>query len=213
MIDPARASLSFYWDTDNRTETRGFHMAFVRINGTRVWQTDTAGDTEDRVIEVGLEKFARKDRTVHVEIGVVDVRGVSHYPLAVKIDDIRVTGCDTAGEMTSERLWRPTVAGAFEVRVLPASKETGRFSIPMIVMPSGEAVQHEKRYPDRGTPRNIAARTRIGIDLMLEGRVQGVVTYCLPKEKEADIFDAVKAEYRRGWKMIENKTRPERVSQ
>ncbi len=207
VIDPAASTVSFYWDNDNRTEEKGYHMAFVRINGATVWQTDTAGDSEDHVIEISLARYARKDPRVRVEIGVVDVKAVGHYPLHVKFDDIRVTGCDTPSEMASERLWSKKVAGAFEVELLPASTQTGRFKIPMIIMPAGEAVQHEKRYPDPGTPRNVAARTRIGLDLMREGRVQGVVTYCLPKEKDKDIFDAVALEYRRTWKAIETESR------
>ena len=204
--DPKTATVSFYWDDDNRTEERGYHTAFCKINGVTVWQTDTAGDTEDHIVEISLERFSRKDPNVRIEIGVFDVKGVGHYPVRVKFDDIRVTGCDTPTEMTSEKMFARKNTGAFEVDLTPGSRgETGRFSIPMIIMPAGEAVQHEKRYPEKGTPAEIAMKTRLSLDLMLEGRVEGVVMYCLPKTPDDPIFDAVADEYHRTWKAIRNK--------
>jgi hypothetical protein len=129
----------------------------------------------------------------------------------VKFDDIRITGCDTPSEMTSEKHWQMGAVGPFELDVTPGSRgETGRFSIPMIVMPAGEAAQHRKRYPEEGRPAEIAAKTRIGVQMMLEGRVEGVVTYCLPKGKGDPIFDAVAEEYRRGWKGVRAKRREEK---
>jgi len=206
VTDEREATLSFYWDDDNRTEQRGYHEAFVKVNDRVVWQTDTAGDTEDHVVEIPLGRHAGRGGRVRIEIGVMETRGVGHYPIRVKFDDIRITGADTPGEMTSEKHWKPGPVGAFEVDVTPGSRgQTGRFSIPMIVMPAGEAAQHRKRYPEEGRPAEVAAKTRIGVEMMLAGRVEGVVTYCLPKAKADPIFDAVAEEYRHGWKGIRGK--------
>ncbi|HSI37258.1 MAG TPA: hypothetical protein VK986_26965 [Tepidisphaeraceae bacterium] len=207
LLEGARdATLSFYWDDDNRTEQRGYHEAFVKVNDRIVWQADTAGDTEDHVVEIPLERHARRGGRVRIEIGVMETRGVGHYPIRVKFDDIRISGADTPGEMTGEKHWTPKLVGPFEVDVTPGSRgQTGRFSIPMIVMPAGEAAQHRKRYPEDGRPAEVAAKVRIGVEMMLAGRVEGVVTYCLPKGKANPIFDAVAEEYRHGWKGIRAK--------
>ena len=67
----------------------------------------------------------------------------------------------------------------------------------MILMPAGEAAQHEKRYPEAGTPQAIAEKVRLSLDLVRDGRVEGVVTYCLPKGADEPILAAVKREFRR----------------
>ena len=67
----------------------------------------------------------------------------------------------------------------------------------MILMPAGEAEQHEKRYPESGTPRNIANKVEMSLNLVRTGRVEGVVTYCLPKTPDDPIYNAVREEYRR----------------
>jgi hypothetical protein len=67
----------------------------------------------------------------------------------------------------------------------------------MILMPAGEGEQYEKRYPEAGSPRNVANKLEMCFNLMREGKVQGVVTYCLPKGAEDPTFKAAGREFRR----------------
>jgi hypothetical protein len=67
----------------------------------------------------------------------------------------------------------------------------------MILMPAGEAEQHEKRYPESGTARNIGRKVEMSLNLVRTHRVEGVVTYCLPKTPGDPIFNAVRQEYGR----------------
>jgi hypothetical protein len=200
VVDPANASVSFYWDDGDHGNQRGYHQAVVRVDGRTVWQTDTAetaGDGGDRVIDVDLSRYVRRGQLARIEIGIIEQRGVSKYPVTARFDDIRLTGFDTPTEMASERLWTRRATGAFTVEVYPASHATGRFKIPMILMPAGEAEQHEKRYPEPGTPRNIAKKIEMCLNLVRTGRVEGVVTYCLPKTPNDPIYTAVREEFRR----------------
>jgi hypothetical protein len=200
VTDPANASVSFYWDDGDHGEQRGYHQAVVRVDGRTVWQTDTAetaGDGGDRVIDVDLSRYVRRGQLARIEIGIVEQRGVSKYPVTARFDDIRVIGFDTPTEMASERLWTRRATGAFTVELFPASDRTGRFKIPMILMPAGEAEQHEKRHPEPGTPRNIARKAEMCLNLVRTHRVEGVVTYCLPKTQGDPIHNAVREEYRR----------------
>jgi hypothetical protein len=197
LLDANDATVSFYWDDSDKGDERGYHSAFVRVDGRQVWQADTAGEVGDHVVEVDLSRFVRGRDRVRLEIGVYEQKGVQRYPVTVRIDDIRLTGFDTP-EMASEKLWARRTTGAFTVDLQPSSaKRHGRFRLPMILMPAGEAEQHEKRYPEAGTPRAIADKVGLSLDLVRDGRVEGVVTYCLPKGADDPIFTAVKREFRR----------------
>jgi hypothetical protein len=200
VVDPANASVSFYWDSGDHGDNHGYHMAFVRVDGRLIWQTDTAelaGDGGDRVVDLDLSRVVRRGEDARIEIGIVERKGVSKYAVTARFDDIRLTGFDTRGEMVSERSWKKRTAGAFQVNIYPAASERRELHLPMILMPAGEAEQHEKRYPEAGTPRNIARKVAMSLDLVRDGRVEGVVTYCLPKEPGDPIYDAVRQEYRR----------------
>jgi hypothetical protein len=200
VVDPANAGVSFYWDDGDHGDTRGYHMAVVRVDGRTIWRTDTAeiaGDGGDRVIDLSLSRYVRRGQVARIELGIVEQRGVSKYPLTARFDDIRLTGFDTPTEMASEKLWSRRETGAFTVDLFPASRDTGRFKIPMILMPAGEAEQHEKRYPESGTPRNIAGKVEMCLNLVRTHRVEGVVTYCLPKTPGDPIYNAVRQEFRR----------------
>ena len=200
VVDPADAGVSFYWDDGDHGDTRGYHQAVVRVDGRTIWRTDTAeiaGDGGDRVIDLSLSRYVRRGQTVRIEIGIIEQRGVSKYPLTARFDDISLTGFDTPTEMASERLWSRRQTGPFTVDLFPAARQTSRFKIPMILMPAGEAEQHEKRYPESGTPRNIASKVEMSLNLVRTHRIEGVVTYCLPKSPGDPIYNAVRQQYQR----------------
>lgn len=193
--DPDDATISFYWDDTDQSNNRGYHQAFVKVDGRIVWQADTAGESADRVVNVNLARFVRGKDRVRVELGVYEERGVSKYPVTVRLDDIRLTGFDTVNEMASDKLWSRKATGAFTVDLLPSRQEPARVKLPMILMPAGEGDQYEKRYPDPGTPRNVASKVRMSLDLVRDNRVEGVITYCLPKD--GPTYEAVGNEFRR----------------
>jgi len=196
VTDPARAGVSFYWDEDNMSNERGFHLAYVRLNGEIVWQVDTAGGEGDRIVDLDLSRDVRAGQMVRMEIGIVEKRPVSRYPLSARFDDIRLTGFDVP-EMASERIWSRKATGGFTVDLAAASKAPQGFNLPIILMPAGDPEQHEKRYPEPGTARNVANKVKLCVDLLNDGKVEGVVTYCLPKTDGDPVFEAVRQEYGR----------------
>lgn len=205
--DPEDATVSFYWDDTDQSNNRGYHQAFVKVDGRVVWQADTAGETADRVVNVNLARFVRGRQNVRVELGVFEQRGVGKYPVTVRLDDIRLTGFDTDNEMGPERLWSRKATGHFAVDLLPSRPEpTAKTKLPMILMPAGEGDQYEKRYTDPGTPRNVASKVRLCLDLVRDGRVQGVITYCLPKS--GPTFEAVGTEFRQAAQALPNSVGP-----
>lgn len=192
-----RAGISFYFDDSDTTGNRGYHTAFVRVDGEIVWQRDTAASAGNRVVAIDLSKEARGRAEVRVELGVLEERGVARYPVTVHFDDIQMRGFDLPIERASEKLWSRKATGPFEVDLFRASEGKGRYQLPMILMPAGEPEQHEKRYPEAGTPRNIANKLEMSLNLVREGKVEGVVTYCLPKGPGDPTFKAARLEYRR----------------
>ena len=193
--DAAKASISFYYDVYDSARKPGYHMPFVRVDGKMIWDADTANPlADDHVVDLDLSRYVKGKKSVRIELGVVEDRGVAKYPVTVRMDDIRTTGFD-ADEMTSEKLWHRRETDFFTVDLLPASNGGGRFHLPMILMPAGEPEQFEKRHPEPATPRNIAARVEMCLGLVRDGRVEGVVTYCLPKTPAHPVYEAVRREF------------------
>jgi hypothetical protein len=192
-----RAGISFYFDDSDMDGKRGYHTAIVRVAGEIVWQRDTAIFAGDHVVNIDLSRAVRGQDTVKIELGILEEHGVSKYPVTARFDDIRLRGFDTDGETVSEKYWNRKATGSFEVELMRASDGKGEYKLPMILMPAGESEQHEKRYPEPGTPRNIANKLEMSFNLVREGKVEGVVTYCLPKAADDPVFRAARFEYNR----------------
>lgn len=192
-----RAGISFYFDDSDTEGKRGYHNAFVRVDGEIVWLRDTAIFAGDHLVNIDLSRAVRGRDVVKIELGVIEEHGVSKYPVNAHFDDVRLRGFDTPSEMVSEKSWNRKMTGGFEVELTRASEGKGEFKLPMILMPAGEGDQYEKRYPEAGSPRNVANKLEMCFNLMREGKVQGVVTYCLPKGGEDPMFKAEAREFRR----------------
>jgi hypothetical protein len=63
-------------------------------------------------------------------------------------------------------------------------------------MPAGQRSEYQHRHGEEATPERIAGRVREALDLAREGKVEGVVTYCLDKAEGSPDFEAVRAVYR-----------------
>lgn len=192
--DPTSAGVSFFWDNTYHTEGgHGLHTAFVRVDGKMIWKSDIARNEADKVIDLDLSKYAKKGKTLRIEIGVYEARAGARFPITVRFDDIGVSGFE-GREMTTDRDWRVQKSGQFVTNLQPRNESFERFRLPMILMPAGEQVQHEKRYPEAGSPRNIAARTRMAVEAAQGGRVEGVVMYCVPLDTRDGVYRAVRGE-------------------
>jgi hypothetical protein len=58
-------------------------------------------------------------------------------------------------------------------------------------MPAGERVEYAHRYKDEPTPEHIAARTREALELGRQGKLEGVVMYCLDKTPGSPDLEAI----------------------
>jgi hypothetical protein len=195
VTDPKNASISFYWNHTERSDLAGYRSGFVRVNGRTIWSADASSKSRDRHITLDLSSLAAGRRTVRVEIGVT-VNRKARFPLTTRMDDIQFTGL-AAPDLTNYRdAWRVRHVDEIPVTVTPPSgRTTGRHDLPMILMPSAEVYEHEMRYSESATPRNVDRKMQLCLDALQAGKAEGIITYCAPKDTSDPLFHVVKDAY------------------
>src|SRR5581483_4724724 len=199
ITDPAQAEMSFYYDVTDQIEgDSSLQNARVKIDGRTVWQSPTEGRMRDAIINVDLSHAFRHPQRVRVEFDVITVRtGVPEMlPVIVRFDDIRVYGAGrNPATFVADLELRGRPMGKFDVDILPGSQQTDRFNLPIILMPTGEAEQYEKRYDIRATPELVAKKVRICLDMVNQGLVDGVVPYRTPLLASDPYYEAIRQEF------------------
>lgn len=193
VTDAAKAQLIFHYRDDFDGPTKGHHKLQVRIDGQVAWEEDVAGH-DDNTVTVNLAKFVGGKQTVTLSIGVFDVKGVGNFGVQAWFADLTVRGLELGDtDLGNEGAWARDVAGYFSVQFVKERVGAGRFRLPLIVMPAGETHEYKFRWHEKATPENIARRVKMATDLAQEGRIQGVVTYCLDKADGSASFEAVRS--------------------
>jgi hypothetical protein len=75
--------------------------------------------------------------------------------------------------------------------VQPSSSGERKFDVPMFILFGTEPKQHEKRYNEPGTPRNIADKLRLGVDAVKDGTASGIVGWYTPKDRAAKMIPVI----------------------
>jgi hypothetical protein len=199
FTDPANASFSFYYDVTDDIETNeGMQHARIRIDGRTVWESPTEGRRRDGIINIDLRRYLRNAKKVRIQFDVITLRtGVPDLlPVVVRFDDIRVNGVgETADRYPTNLNLKGKPMGKYEVTIMPGSNGTRRFDLPIVLMPSGEKEQYEKRYDTKGTPQLVAEKVKMSLDLVSEEICEGVVTYRTPLNPNGQMFDAIRKEF------------------
>jgi hypothetical protein len=210
ITDPSQAEVSFYYDvTDQLEGDSSLQSARVKIDGRTVWQSPTEGRMRDAIINIDLSRALRRPQRVRIQFEVVTYRtGVPELlPVIVRFDDIRVYG---AGRNPSQFLTdlelRGRPLGKFDVSIMPGSHETGRFNLPIILMPPGEPDSYEKRYDVKATPQGVGKRLRLCLAMVNQGVVEGVVPYRTPLFPDDPYFQAVQTEFNSFWQQADKAT-------
>jgi len=186
------AVLSFHYRHGYQGPTQGYHRLQVRVDDQVVWDEDVAGH-DNGVATVQLAKAVSGKRSVKLSVGLFDAKGVSNFGIEASFEELAARGLElNDADLGHEAAWRVDVAGDFSVKFVPARSAAGRYRLPLIVMPAGEAAEYKMRYNEEGTPENISSRVRMLADLAREGRIEGIVTYCLDKRPGSASFEAVR---------------------
>lgn len=181
VVDAAQARLSFRYQDDYDGPTEGYHVMRVRVNDRVVWQED-AGGVDQGEAQVDLREAVAGQPTVKLTFEVRDLKSVAEYRLQVNYSALQVTGLKLKQpEFVAGDDWQTQTAGAFTATLFSRDANQPRFKLPLLIMPAGARGEYAHRYKDEPTPANMMARVQYSLDLVAEGKAEGVVIYCLDK--------------------------------
>jgi hypothetical protein len=183
------AGLSFYWNHTNRSELTGYRVGYVKVNQRIVWEADCSSQSPDKLVDLDLSREAQGRKTITVEIGVA-VKRKARFPLIVRMDDIEWPGL-RFGKPGSNG-WTIRHTEEIVPELTDGDEDGSKVRLPMLLMLAAEPYEHELRYSQPGTARFIARKMNIAADLANERLVEGVVTYCAPKDPEDPIFTVLR---------------------
>ncbi len=199
VTEAGQASVTFGYTDTYHGPTEGYHVMQLRVDGEVVWEQDTGG-RDDAEATVDLSEAVAGKQEIKLALGVFDRKGVGNYPVRARFSDLRLKGIEmTDADLSNPDAWEQDIAGAFAVQFKPAYEGEGKFHLPLIVMPSGSRSEYQDRWGEEGTAELIAAKVRMILELVAEGKVQGCVTYCLNKQAGSEDFDAVAAVIKEFW--------------
>lgn len=196
VTEPATATISFRYQDDYNGPTEGYHVMQLRVDNKVVWQEDVAGK-DNRKATVDLRQYVEGKRNVKISLGVWDLKGVGYYPILVTFSDLRIKGL----EMDNSSLgyasgWKMDSKGEFALQCHTPQSGRHAYRLPLIVMPAGSRSEYVGRYSDGATTEHIAARIKQALELGKEGKVEGVVIYCLDKTAQGQDIEAVSELFR-----------------
>ena len=197
VTDAANASLTVSYRDDFAGPTEGYHFMQVRVGDEVAWEEDVAG-ADEGVAEIDLSELVAGREQVTIALGVFDRQGVGNFGVTAAFPEVAATGLELR-PMDDEDAWQADARGQFSAVATPPLEGHGQFHLPLIVMPSGQRGEFEKRNQADATSERIAAKVAMVLELVREGKVAGMVTYCLDKSPGNPDFDAVKqviGEYR-----------------
>jgi hypothetical protein len=200
VLDPRIAEMSFYFDATDRADNPGREIARVRVNGRALWESPTAGQRRDGVIDLDLSRVAAGQHRLQLafELKATQEGTPENMSVIARFDDIRMYGIGSReSQYVPDVAWRAMTIGKFQSRIIHPMQRIGRFHLPVIVMPAGDSEQFEKRYDRVATPQSIASFFGMGVDLARGGLIQGVVGYRIPMRTENAKLLAISQEYAR----------------
>jgi hypothetical protein len=192
VTDVNRAQIRFRYRDSFSGPTAGFHFMQLRVNDRVVWEEDVAGE-DDGAVVLNLRRYVRGARHAEISFGVHEKRGVTQFPLTATFFDLEADGL-RVDDFGSDA-WIDLVRGEFSTQMRPAIRGEEQFDLGLIIMPAAQPKEYEQRWGEYGTPERIAAKVRMGLNLVRDGYAEGVVTYCLDKSEDSEAFDAVRGAF------------------
>lgn len=203
VLFPNRPRLRFAERDDFTGPTAGYHFKQVTVDGTVVWEEDVAGGTTGwRLVDLDLGERVAGKANVTLAFRLFDKRGVSNFGVHWRVKDLHAEGLQPGSLSPQSPEWKvdkrgPLVAGFG----LPPAAEQREFHIPFIVMTAASPDEFRMRHGDPANPERIAQWLRLSLQAWREGQCDGVVTYCLDKGAESQVFPLARrlfGEYRSG---------------
>jgi hypothetical protein len=206
VLDAGEAELSFYYDATDARDNPTAPVARVRVNGHLVWEASTQTPPTDGVVTLDLSRQVRGSRTARIEFSLTARRFGTPDSMRVvaRFDDIRLYGFGSPGRgreasrsYPTDLKFRAWHTGRFQTTLIPGGVSGGKADLPVILMPAGEPVSHEKRHLERATPEKVRDNIRMCLDLVREKLIEGVVPYRVPMEANDPYYQILRREYAR----------------
>jgi len=194
VTDPRFATIRFDYQDDYDGPTAGYHVMQLRVDGKVVWSEDVGG-RDDNTVLIDLAPYVGVKPSVRLSLGVWDLKGVSEFAVQVAFSNLKVTGLRLATVDLGKPIgWELNSKGPFFMECRAPQGKRPR--LPLIVMPAGSRGEYKNRFKEDATPENIAARLKQATDLAREGKVEGVVIYCLDKTENSPDLPAAAAVFK-----------------
>ncbi len=190
VVDADAASLTFSFSDDFQGPTAGYHIMQARVGDEVVWEEDVAGE-DDGEVTIDLSEVVAGEDQVTLSLGLFDRTGVGNFGVTATFSDLKAEGLEVA-DMSAADAWTESVRGSFVTAATPPWEPEEPIHLPLILMPSGSRGAYTKRNGESATSELIAAKYEMCLQLVREGRVEGVVSYCLDKTPGNEDFDAVR---------------------
>lgn len=200
ITNAENARLTFHYSDDFDGPTHGYRQFQLRVDDQIVWTQDIAGHT-DSDVTIDLSKSVLGKRVSKLSLGLVDIAGVSNFPVSAAISQLSAQGIALPALSSNRRgAWQAETIGAFDTQITAKTSGQSLFHVPMILMPASDTRTFEKMYQQTGTLSAISDVIGLSLRLAADGTVEGVVTYGLNKSPTNQSFEMVKHLYKQSVK-------------
>jgi len=113
-----------------------------------------------------------------------------------ELTDLKTEGLEMEASLAQPERWELKQQGAFDGGFGPGLTRTGRrWHLPFIVMTAGQDVEFRLRHGDPASPERMNAWLRMCLECWRDGKVDGVVTYCLDKQAGSRVFELARESF------------------
>jgi len=169
--------------------TAGHHWKQLLVDGAVVWEEDAGGGTSDwRKVTVNVTEQVRGKASVTLAFRLLDKKRVSNFHLYWRVKELLTENLQLTADLSEPQKWKVSRQGAFETGFGPQKPGQRRFHIPFISMTAASSGEFAVRHGQPATPERMASQLRLSLEAWRDGKCDGVVTYCLDKRPQSQLF-------------------------
>lgn len=198
VLPTNRVTLRFLERDDFTGPTAGYHFKQVTLDDQIVWEEDVAGGANGwKTVEVDVTRWVQGKTNATLGFRLLDKKGVSNFGVHWRVKDLQAEGLQPLATLNEPQRWSVEAHGPFTAGFgSPVQTDKHNIHIPFIVMTAGSADEFRLRHGDPASPERIAEWLRMSLQAWRDGQCDGVVTYCLDKQPESQVFPLAQKVFR-----------------
>lgn len=182
--------LRFYLDDQNASARSGATRAVVRVDGRTVWSKELGTSDVSGKVDIELKNLRPRSR---VEIGLVVDEPSDEGVVHIEFSQVRLV--DAKGTIDHRVQWADDLDDGIHFEIAQSAKGERRWTVPMTLLVAAAPFEHEKRFDEAGTPKNIAAKVSEAMGWCREGLARGVIAWYAPLAGDSDVAKAIRRVY------------------